>query len=94
LPFWYIYLAVALASYRVTRLVTRDSILDKPRMWVTERLKPGGYLDELFHCSWCIGFWVSLVAVILVRHWPVGVAIIASPFAFSAVIGLLDRLDR
>lgn len=93
MPFWYIWLAVLLAAYRVTRLITRDSILDIPRAWVVERLHPGGYLDELVHCVWCVGFWVSVVAVILVWTWPVGTALIASPFAFSAVIGHLNRID-
>lgn len=71
------YLAVILlflAAHRVTRLVTRDTIFERPdeshrgflwgpRTWTVEhleRLGPVGWkLAYLIGCDWCAGLWVS-----------------------------------
>lgn len=82
-------LLVALASFRLTRLLQRDTILDRPRQAFMDK-HYAGRLGELANCPWCLGFWVSvavvLAATVLPRKlWePVVVA-----FAASAVVGLL-----
>lgn len=55
-------LILALAAYRVTRLITEDSIFDTPRnrllAWLeTHRL---GKVAEALSCHWCTGVWASL----------------------------------
>jgi len=80
-----------LAAYRVTRLITRDSLppLVRLRDHVTDRWGHNPW-SELIVCPWCIGFWVSVGATLVastpadtVGRW------IAVPFAISAVIGFL-----
>lgn len=55
---------LALASYRLTRLVVIDEIFSTPRNaflgWVVEHLgRVGGYVNYLFSCTWCLGVWIS-----------------------------------
>lgn len=53
---WLVVLAV-LGSYRLTRLVTFDAILDAPRSWVYA--KAPAKVAELIACPFCIGFWIA-----------------------------------
>lgn len=53
--------ALILGSFRLTRLITRDSITEPMRSKVPDRFK----LDEWVHCDWCAGVWVSGVVVLL-----------------------------
>lgn len=65
---------LALASYRITRLVVIDSILDEAREWFFQKLDykhnktTNTYnsrnfliqkLSYLLQCTWCVGVWVS-----------------------------------
>lgn len=66
---------LALASYRITRLIVIDSILDELRDWFFTKLDfkidktTNVYqsrnvickkLSYLLQCTWCAGVWVSL----------------------------------
>lgn len=80
---------VALAAFRVTRLLQLDTILDGPRQRFLDR-HAGDRLGELTNCPWCLGFWVSvaivLAATVLPRRlWEPAVVALAS----SAVVALL-----
>lgn len=80
----------AIATYRLTRLVQEDSLLDRPREWVLDRW---GHRKaaELVTCPWCAGVWVAagVVAarVLFPRAWPVCARVLAA----SAVTGLLSE---
>ncbi len=81
----------ALASYRVTRLLVSDGIVDRQRHAIVDRLRRRGHrkLVELSECPWCIGFWVACGVVAARRAVPRTWAPVAEAFAFSAVSGLL-----
>ena len=81
----------ALASYRVTRLLVSDDIVDRQRDALVDRLRRGGHrkLVELSECPWCIGFWVACGVVAARRAIPRTWAPVAEAFAFSAVSGLV-----
>ncbi len=81
----------ALASYRVTRLLVSDGIVDRQRHAIVDRLRRGGHrkVVELSECPWCIGFWVACGVVAARRVIPRTWAPVAEAFAFSAVSGLL-----
>jgi hypothetical protein len=81
----------ALASYRVTRLLVSDGIVDRQRHSIVDRLRRGGHskLVELSECPWCIGFWVACGVVAARRAVPRAWSPVAEAFAFSAVSGLL-----
>ena len=84
-----------LAAFRVTRLITRDSLppIARLRDHVLDRWGHNPW-SELIVCPWCMGFWVSAVTVVLasspadpVLRWP------ATVFAASAIVGLLASRD-
>lgn len=82
-------LVAALATARLTRLITTDRITERPRMWLLMRLDPEGLGAYLVTCSWCVSVYVGAGAATLVwagpswTVWPLGA------FAFSYVAGWL-----
>lgn len=70
IPDWWETVLLALAAYRVWRLLAEDTILDRPRAWLVGlsgwtagRPTPLSYrawLAEFVTCPACFGFWVSL----------------------------------
>jgi hypothetical protein len=87
-------IVAALASYRITRLVTADHLppMQKLRDTLTEKT-PAGY-DILWTCPWCCGWWVSLAltgaAELADRHGHRDAFLLAAmPWAVSTVAGLL-----
>jgi hypothetical protein len=88
---WFI--ITALATYRLTRLVTADEITKKVRGWVVDRSEWFGYLVT---CDWCLSIWVAPVPTILVLNWGdqmiVKVGLVA--LALSALTGLLSLFER
>lgn len=86
-----ILLISALAVYRLTRLVTEDTILDRPRGWAIGRAE---WLGTLVTCPWCAGFWIALATTIaLAATSAVALPLVGwvlLPFAFSAVTGILS----
>jgi hypothetical protein len=86
-----IWVLAALATFRLTRLVTTDRLLDAPREWVQARFDRLGYLVG---CDWCSSVWVAPgPAVLAVFHAdnPWALLVLAVPSA-SAVAGLLASL--
>lgn len=83
-------LVLTLAAFRLTRLVTRDSITEPLRSKVPDTLK----LDELVHCDWCAGVYVSAVVVAIADL----ITSVPLPFAvWGAVaggVGLLAGWER
>lgn len=86
-----------LSTYRLTRLVTADRILQGFRGWVVLRNRTLGYLVT---CDWCLSIWVAplpAAGVVLYPENRLVVAVLVGLSA-SAVTGLLSlgeaRLDR
>ena len=72
-----ILILTVLAVARLTRLVTEDKILEPFRFRLAARWPADSQRLYLFHCPWCFGMWV---------------AIVASPIVWFTA-GLSDRLD-
>lgn len=91
----------ALATARVTGLITLDAITEDLRDnligWLDDRPKTfGSFLAALVQCPWCAGVWVSAVAAPLVWFWgdrPV-LLIPALAMAFGQVAGMISNLGR
>jgi Protein of unknown function (DUF1360) len=80
---WYALILLALAAFRVWRLLAVDMVLDGPR----ERLpKSWAWFVD---CPWCLGFWVSLGWWAGYQLWPHAALVVAVPFAVSTLVGLL-----
>lgn len=95
---WWGFTILALASFRLWKLVADDRILDRPRDWLLDQVvghrgeKSGIYWSDFLRCPWCAGFWITLVvyAVALLgpldwHGWIDGVLVV---LAVSAVVGL------
>ena len=98
---------IALAVFRVYRLIAEDTILDYPRRkllrladeWEQEGDDPGDdYRVKwgiFITCAWCLGWWVSLGAFLLWIWLPTETVFLATPFAISAVVALISKnLDK
>ncbi|HEX6518264.1 MAG TPA: hypothetical protein VF049_22075 [Nocardioidaceae bacterium] len=82
---------MTLATARVTRLVTRDRILDAPRRAVLRALPDGHLLAYLVVCDWCVSVYTGGVAAVggaWAGWWPWAWAP-ALTLAFSYVTGYL-----
>jgi hypothetical protein len=106
-PDWWIFALLALAVFRVFRLIAEDTILDRPRKWLLRgpldtwekegddpgddyRLEWGIFIT----CPWCLGFWLSGVALILyslIVEWVGVFSFLVCWFALSAVVGLVAK---
>jgi hypothetical protein len=95
-------LVAGLAAARVVNLVQLDTIGDKLRAWLTDRLLGAGWLGGkaeylLFGCPFCLGFWVSGAAVLAVRSelpigWGAGAPALAIWFGAAQVCGAAAAL--
>lgn len=78
-----------LAVARVTRLLTRDRILDAPRDRILLRLDARGLLAYLIVCDWCTSIYVGAAAAVTgaaLDWWPWTWAPILA-LAYSQVTG-------
>lgn len=89
---------LALAAYRIWRLLAEDTILDRPRRWVL-RLGddwqeegdqvPDDYRGEwalFITCVYCAGFWISVswwLAWLAFGDWTL---LAATPWAISSLV--------
>jgi hypothetical protein len=86
------FLILALAAYRITRLIVEDTLLEPLRERVWKRFPPETKLGYLFTCFWCTGFWVSVLIVAVYLLLPSATIAIALVFALSAVVGIIDTI--
>lgn len=79
----------AAAAYRLTRLVTTDTITAPARQAIGERW-PDSPLDVLVNCPWCSGVWVGAAVQVArlaaPRAWP----LIARGLALGAIAGAVE----
>lgn len=92
----------ALAAYRLTRLVTEDTITKPLRDEIVDRGstvpgfagtgQPGRgwrYAAKLVECPWCAGFWIACGVTIARRVAPRVWEPVAVALATSAAVGAL-----
>lgn len=85
-PDWWAFLLLALAAFRVWRLLAEDDIAAGPRARVNKN-RPK--LEYWISCPWCAGFWIAVawwLAWVASHRWA---AVAATPFAVSAIVGLV-----
>jgi hypothetical protein len=101
IPDWWTFTILALAAYRLWRLVSEDEILQAPRRklvrlpteWEEGHFIPEGYrfgLAKFISCPWCCGAWIAigLWAVWLWQpEWTTGLSV---PLSLSASVGLVE----
>jgi hypothetical protein len=94
---------LALAAYRIWRLLAADTILNGPRHWVLGlgyRWADGDPIPKKYRehwsifleCPWCLGFWVSgavLGIYCAVAGWIGLLGFFVTWLALSAIVGLV-----
>ena len=96
------FVILALAVFRVWRLVAQDDILQPVRLWILSfgRDSSGGRLPgfgpalargivDFLTCPWCFGLWLSVIAYLLARLTWSWSYVPATMLAVSAIVGLL-----
>lgn len=93
---------LGLAAWRVWHLLAEDTLLDRPRRYVT-RLGdweeegdpvPNNHrfgLQEFIECPFCLGFWVALGWAGAYAVFPTETPWAALPFALNAVVVGVNR---
>ena len=72
----------ALATARLTRLVTTDRITQAPRSWLLSKLKDDGLAAYLVVCDWCASVYVGTALA------AAGAAYGAWPWAWTPVVAM------
>ncbi len=93
-PNWYESLLLALAAYRIFRIAAWDDITEPARLRLV-RYAQKGYRERLatfIQCPHCLGFWVSIGIYLLWLWIPTATLVVATPFALSAIVGILGHL--
>lgn len=61
---------MGICAWRSTHLVIDDTILERPVNWFFKITKYNKYINKLFTCYYCMGFWVSLILYLAYRLIP------------------------
>src|SRR5581483_4167019 len=104
-----VFAVMVFAAYRVTRLVTLDTILDRPRDAWWRRFPPEAHgkkkahpLGYLLTCPFCAGFWVSVATVaashaVHLARWPLryDLVVVWAVAGGQALLNVLEeRIER
>jgi len=90
IPNWYELALLALAAFRVWKLLSEDLILEGPREAMLTHF-PSVKLIDFLECPWCLGAHVSLLWWIAYEIWPHWTVVVAVPWAISALVGLIAK---
>ena len=86
---------LALATYRICRLVIEDRILDAPRNWFFSKVSPSTQLGYLFTCYHCLSIYVGTFVYLSYTIVPTVTLPVACVLALSAVTGYIStKLDN
>lgn len=100
LPAPWVGVVLALAVYRIVRLVGWDDfpLVAKARNWATGAEDWDGeiyFRRELFAhflgCAFCQGFWWSVIFYVAWLELPTATLYVAAPFALSGAVGLIAK---
>ena len=89
------YAILALAVYRLTRLVTTDTILEKVRVRIWRRfpIHENGF-GYMITCTWCTSIWTSSLVMSVYKMFPEPTVFFCGILALSTAAGLIDRVSN
>lgn len=88
------FMLLALATHRVTRLITTDTIFSGLREKIWNKWPPTTKFGYFFTCNWCAGLWVSAVAITCYMLVPYPTYVVSLVLAVSSVVGIIsNKLD-
>lgn len=84
------YAILALAVFRITRIITTDTILEKLREFIWRKSPPAkNGIGYLITCNWCSSIWVASLVVSMYRITAEPTIFVCSIFALSGVAGII-----
>lgn len=87
-------LLLALATYRLARLITIDVIFEWLRNRIWKKFPPSTTFGYLFTCVWCQSIWFGSLLTIWYTIEPASAVVFTLPLALSAVAGIITaRVD-
>lgn len=100
IPEPYHFALLALASWRLWKLIADDRISERPVNWLVCRRLAGKWGGELVDCPYCLGFWTSGLAyaiwLSILDDWPdtagEAIGVLGVWFALSAAVGLIGTV--
>lgn len=88
------FILLSLATYRLARLFTIDTIFDSLRQAIWRRKGPETLTGYLFTCVWCMSIWFGSLLTIWYTIDTATAVIFSLPLALSAVAGIITaRVD-
>lgn len=91
---WLTLLVLALATARLTRLVTTDHICERLREWIWKKFgDPGSsMLGYLITCNWCTSIYAASLAIFMYKIAPDPTFTVCAILALSMFAGsIVDR---
>lgn len=89
------YVILALAVYRLTRIITTDVILEKAREWIWKRSPAHrNGIGYLITCTWCTSIWTSSLVMSMYKMTPGPTVFFCGILAMSTAAGLIDRVGH
>ena len=86
---------LALAVYRLCRLVVEDQVFAFIREAVWRRFPPTHGFGYLFTCYWCTSIWFASLATLSYMIIPMPTMVVALVLAVSTIAGFIAaRVDR
>jgi Protein of unknown function (DUF1360) len=86
---------LALAIFRITRLIVQDTVLEKVRLRIWRNFPPTEGFGYLITCYWCTSFWISSLVVTCFIIIPIQTLAVGTVMALSAITGLIAAwLDK
>jgi hypothetical protein len=82
----------ALATHRITRLITTDEVT-RPWRERVEQTDPEGRLAYFVTCPWCVSMWAGAGWAALTVAAPTVAAAAGAALAWSSVTGLLASAE-
>lgn len=79
----------ALATARISRLITTDRITQAPRLWMLTRVDADGLWGYLIHCTWCVSVYAGAGVAALLAWGPTWSVWVLGALSFSYTAGWL-----
>lgn len=88
-------IVLALAVYRLSRLVVEDTVLEPVRTAVWKKFPPSHMVGYWFTCYWCTSIWFATLVVISYMIIPGPTTVVSLILALSSVAGIIAaRVDK
>jgi hypothetical protein len=88
-------IVLALAVYRLCRLVIEDTVFNGLRNLVWSKFPPSTLVGYWFTCYWCTSVWFASLVVISYMIIPVPTFVVSLILALSTIVGIVAaRIDN